>query len=147
MIIQMRGLEDVILKFGRLPAIIEEEIEIAVGIAARDIRERANDEHNWVSRTGDTERNGIDVELDGMVGVVRLATPNAIGLHEGRPAHIIKPRNKMALRFPLGGVLVFASRVKHPGNKPDPYLFDAADKETPAIMARFDVVVARALRD
>ena len=46
MIIQIRGLEDVILKFGRLPAIIEEEIEIAVSIAARDIRERANDEHN-----------------------------------------------------------------------------------------------------
>lgn len=147
MIIQMRGLEDVILKFGRLPAIIEEEIEIAVSIAARDIRERAQDEHNWISRTGDTEKYGVDSNVTGLIGVVELATPNAIGLHEGRPAHIIKPRNKMALRFPLGGMLVFASRVRHPGNKPDPYLFDAADKETPAIMARFDAVIARALQD
>lgn len=42
--------------------------------------------------------------------------------HEGAKAHIIRPRRARALRFMVAGRIVFASRVRHPGNKPNPYL-------------------------
>lgn len=143
MIIQVRGLDDLVLKLGRMPAMLEEDLEIGIKIATRDVRERALDEHEWVSRTGDTEKYGVKSDVDGLVGVVELATPNAIGLHEGRAAHIIKPRNKIALRFVFNGALTFASRVRHPGNKADPFLYNAADKELPAINSRFDAIIAK----
>lgn len=40
----------------------------------------------------------------------------------GTPPHIIRPRRRTALRFIVGGRLVFATRVRHPGTKPNPYL-------------------------
>ena len=42
--------------------------------------------------------------------------------HEGTRPHIIRPRNAKALRFVVGGRVVFASRVQHPGTRPNPYL-------------------------
>lgn len=144
--IEAQGLQSLINKMGQMPSELRDDLEVAVKISVRDIRERAASEHDWVSRTGMTEREGIRSSLDGLVGVVELATPNAIGLHQGRPAHTIKPRNKMILRFPVGGRFVFARKVNHPGNKPYPYLFNAAEKEEPAITSRFEAAIEKVLR-
>jgi hypothetical protein len=143
--IEARGLQQIISGLGKMPAMLKEDLEIAVKISVRDIRERALSEHEWRSRTGATEREGVQSSLAGLVGVVELATPNAIGLHNGRPAHVIKPRNKLILRFPVNGQFVFARSVNHPGNKPDPFLFNAAEKEEPMIQSRFEAVVAKIL--
>lgn len=144
--IEARGLQTIISKFGQMPAMLRDELEIAVKISVRDIRERAASEHDWVSRTGTAEREGARLSIDGLTGIVELATPNAIGLHQGRSAHVIRPRNKMILRFPVAGQFVFAKKVNHPGNKPYPYLFNAAEKETPAINSRFGAAVEKVLR-
>lgn len=37
--------------------------------------------------------------------------------HDGTPPHIIEARRKKTLKFEVGGVTVFAQRVKHPGTK------------------------------
>lgn len=55
--------------------------------------------------------------------------PHAAFVHWGTPPHVITPRNKKALRFPVGGAFAFARAVNHPGYKGDPYFVTIA---TPA---------------
>lgn len=47
----------------------------------------------------------------------------------GTRPHEIRPRNGRVLAFPIGnfGGLVFATRVQHPGIRPNPYLHLAAE--------------------
>lgn len=40
----------------------------------------------------------------------------------GAPPHVIRPRRRKALRYIQNGRVVFARRVHHPGNKPNPFL-------------------------
>ena len=42
-------------------------------------------------------------------------------VREGTAPHEIRPRDAQALRFMVGGDVVFAKVVQHPGTKPNPY--------------------------
>lgn len=42
-------------------------------------------------------------------------------VREGTKAHIIQARKGKALRFEIGGEVVYARRVRHPGTKANPY--------------------------
>lgn len=55
--------------------------------------------------------------------------PHAIFVHWGTRPHIIRPKDKKALRFvPKGGnSFVFAQIVNHPGYRGDPYLLRARE--------------------
>jgi len=61
--------------------------------------------------------------------------PHALFVHWGARPHVIKPKNKRALRWPSGGQFRFAKEVHHPGNKPDPWMARAAAL-APTIFAR-----------
>lgn len=50
-------------------------------------------------------------------------------VHDGTRPHVIRPRNARALRFEVGGRIVFAQRVNHPGYKGNPFLRDAVREE------------------
>jgi len=52
---------------------------------------------------------------------------------EGTRPHEIKPVNAKALRFVIGGVVVFAKSVKHPGTKANPYHRRTLREEQPEI--------------
>lgn len=70
-------------------------------------------------RSMTTERKRVRNGLEGRVGSpVKYAQLH----HEGTRAHVIVPRKAKALRFMVGGRVVFASRVRHPGTRPNPYL-------------------------
>lgn len=47
--------------------------------------------------------------------------------HDGTPPHVIRPRRKKALRYMVGGRVVFARRVNHPGTRGTRYLERALD--------------------
>jgi len=59
--------------------------------------------------------------------VVRQPAMNEAGdfygwyVREGTEPHDIRPKNKLALRFYIGGNLIFAKVVHHPGNRPNKY--------------------------
>lgn len=52
-------------------------------------------------------------------------------VHDGTRPHIIRPRNAQALRFMVGGRVVYARVVHHPGTRPRPFL-DRAIREVTA---------------
>jgi hypothetical protein len=54
-----------------------------------------------------------------------------LGYHMGgTPPHEIRPRRRKALRWIDAGGVRFATRVRHPGTAPNPFLTDALDALT-----------------
>lgn len=51
-------------------------------------------------------------------------------VHDGTRPHIIRPRTKQALKFTIGGQVVFAKVVHHPGTRARPFLDRALAEET-----------------
>lgn len=52
-------------------------------------------------------------------------------VNDGTRPHIIRPRNARALRFMVGGQVVYARVVHHPGTRANPFL-DRALREVAA---------------
>lgn len=50
-------------------------------------------------------------------------------VHDGSRPHVIVPRRARALRFTIGGRVVFSKRVFHPGYRGNPYLASAVQDE------------------
>lgn len=53
--------------------------------------------------------------------IVTSSAPYTKYVIGGTRPHMIYPRNARALSFTIGGRRVFASRVQHPGTKPNPF--------------------------
>ena len=62
------------------------------------------------------------------IGADRQRAPHAVFVHWGTRPHIIRPKNKKALRWAGGGGFIFARFVNHPGYKGDPFLVNAANQ-------------------
>ena len=60
------------------------------------------------------------------VGDLDDSVPHARYHHDGTRPHQILPVRAKMLRFTVGGQVVFARVVNHPGTKANPYLVDAA---------------------
>lgn len=126
--------------FESAPAKTRQIVERQVKMAVRDIREEARGNHRFISRSGYAEKS-IQSEASGNEGSVWLGSNVAVYQHEGTRAHTITPRNKTVLRFAQGGQFVFTKRVKHPGIKADPYLYNAVEKMMPTIISRFNAAL------
>jgi len=61
-------------------------------------------------------------------GTVLNRAKYAAAVHDGSGPHIIRARKKRALRFEVGGKVVFARSVRHPGTKGRPWLAKAAER-------------------
>ena len=61
--------------------------------------------------------------------------PHARFVHWGTRPHVIRPKKRKALRWPVGGTFAFAKKVNHPGYEGDAYFAKAA-AEAPALFAR-----------
>lgn len=55
----------------------------------------------------------------------------AAAVHDGTAPHVIRPRRAQALRFRVGGRIVYARVVNHPGTRGRPFL-DRALREVAA---------------
>lgn len=62
---------------------------------------------------------------DGAIEVIST-NPNSLFVHNGTKKHVIEPRRRNGyLRFVVGGRVVYAKVVHHPGTKANPFLTDA----------------------
>lgn len=75
---------------------------------------------------GQTVRPIFKGSLANPVGIVMVDHPAASFVLQGTPRHDILPRKPGGmLRFTVGGRIVFARRVDHPGTKPNNFLWKA----------------------
>ncbi|MDN3056844.1 hypothetical protein PH213_20280 [Streptomyces sp. SRF1] len=58
----------------------------------------------------------------GLQGLIVCDHPAVHYVLNGTRPHLIRPRRAKALRFKLGGRVVFAKLVRHPGTKPNDFL-------------------------
>jgi len=78
-------------------------------------------------RTGALRKNISGRHLGNSTGqyvTVGADKPYALLHHEGTKPHIITPQNGKLLHFRQGSRHVFATMVRHPGTKANPYLRD-----------------------
>lgn len=61
----------------------------------------------------------------GLQGVVRCDHPAVRFVLDGTRPHLIRPRRARALRFEVGGRVVFSKLVRHPGTRPNNFLAEA----------------------
>lgn len=62
---------------------------------------------------------------DGKVKVIST-NPHTVLVHNGSPAHKIRPRDpRRWLRFEIDGRVIYAREVNHPGYRGDPFLTNA----------------------
>jgi hypothetical protein len=69
--------------------------------------------------------------------------PHAAFVHWGTKAHVIRPKDKQALRWSIGGRFIFAKFVNHPGYKGDPWLVKATDDA----LRTFNGIVDQSMRN
>lgn len=126
--------------FEAAPVKTREKLRQAVKTTANEIVDRASSEHRYTSRSNILEKEGVKFHADGLNAVVFLdetAVPYGRFVHEGTRAHVIEPRNWRWLRWPAErGGFIYAKRVQVAGIKPDPFLYNAAEKEAPAFEER-----------
>lgn len=136
--------------FEAAPAKTREKLRQVVKSTARNIQARASNVHRYTARIGSRlEKEGVNFHADGLNAVVfldEIAVPYGRFIHEGTRTHVIEPRNRSVLRWPVGGEeFAFAKRVQVSGIKPDPFLYNAADVEAPifesSLMAALDEVL------
>lgn len=91
-------------------------------------------------KSGDTQAS-VDV-INFTAGTAQLGatavatTPQAKWTDEGTEAHTIRPRNKKLLRFRVGGRIVFAKVVHHPGNEGTRWFSNTGPREWSGALQR-----------
>lgn len=58
----------------------------------------------------------------GLQGVIVCDHPAVLFVLKGTQPHVIRPRRKKALRFEIGGEVIFAAVVHHPGTRADDFM-------------------------
>lgn len=71
-------------------------------------------------------RMKVVVTARGPRGKVEYPVKYAAAVEDGSAPHVIKPRRRKALRFVVGGQVVYATSVRHPGTRARPFLGRAA---------------------
>lgn len=139
--LNIEGIEDLRNTFARL--VPETQAKVLKGLAqvSFDTAQSQVDTHTKTGALFDSLRLRSDGEGGWIIGHDQRRAPYAPFVHWGSPPHIIRPREKKALRWPSGQGgktgFAFAKWVHHPGYKGDPWLITAADEA----VRQFDAIV------
>ncbi len=163
--VEIKRLKELLAAFETAPKATKDAMRKALKQSLIAVQRRARREHSFRSRTTALE-DSINYEivsqwppvgrvwLDNSAGVVssdkfRLTADTSYGVfvHEGTRPHGIAPVKKKALRWQSGDgrFNFFAKHVWHPGTKPDPFIYKAAENETANINDIFDRHINKAL--
>jgi hypothetical protein len=74
-------------------------------------------------------RKSIYSEIRGDKATIRARAPYAGLVISGTPPHIIRAKDGGALRFQIGGQVVYAAFARHPGTKPNDFFSRALQAE------------------
>ena len=105
----------------KLESNIKQLIQNLAEYAERTMRSEAPE------RTGGL-KSSIKRKVKGYSAEIGPEAPYSIFVELGTRPHVITPVYAHALRFEVGGEIVFAKLVHHPGTKPNPFMKRTADR-------------------
>jgi hypothetical protein len=140
--LEVAGLDAVEKHLLEVPKKIERAVLGAMADAVFEHARRGADKH---TKSGALLQSLYNRPIPGgrEIGHDPQRAPHAVFVHWGTKPHVIKPKNRKMLRWPVGGAFAFAREVHHPGYKGDAWLTRAAD----SAMREFDAIVQRATRN
>lgn len=97
------------------------DLQIALQVAEK-LREIATRQGNVPFDKGDLRKSHIVEPLGEDAAILSANTPYARAVHDGRPAIIIKPKKRKALKWKGPDGPMFAKSVKQPARKANPWL-------------------------
>lgn len=106
------------------PETMDRKIDRAWPIAVRAVLARAR--ANAPKRTGFMSRS-IRAQVQKRSATIISPAPYSLFVEKGTRPHVILPVRASVLAFEVGGQMVFAKKVNHPGTKAQPFLMPAAD--------------------
>lgn len=124
--VKITGTDAMRAKLQRVGDVLTDQALATTAVEVEDYIEREAAKHN---KTGALVRSIYKTPIPGggwEIGHDLQHAPHALFVHWGTRPHIIKPKNKKALRWAAGGAFAFAAKVKHPGNAPDKWMERAA---------------------
>lgn len=131
--------------------VFERRLKLATEESVEEVIDQAKQTHRFRNHSGLLEREGLvsRYEDQGLTGVISLSPRVGYAgyVHEGFPPHVIKPRFRKALRWAANGDFHFDARVRHPGFKGDPFLYNAFDASQEFIARTFDRQVELACQE
>ncbi len=134
--VTVEGIPQTIKRIDAVPGEIEKALAItAVGV--EDLVEAGAAVH---AKTGQLERSIFKGRITGgwEVGHDSRVAPYARFVHDGSRPHVILPKDKRTLRWPVPGGFAFAKRVNHPGYSGDAWLRRAATQALPIFERALD---------
>ena len=144
MLIRIDGSE-VLRDLTKLERRVLDVARIQIYEVARVAFRAARDTTLFRDRTGEL-RGTLDIVDKGAYWkrVIAPAT-HAKFIEGGTKAHEIRPRRAKLLRFYVGGRVVYARKVNHPGTAKRPFMESAARAGSQAMRVLFDEGVERAI--
>jgi HK97 gp10 family phage protein len=125
--------------FKALPGKLDKNLRVAVRMAADAAANEARQNHDYEDRssvlTNSIEPDGPSGSFAGgdLSATVSAGAPYALWVEKGTKPHVIKPKHRKWLRFPIEGGFRFAKQVQHPGTKPTLFLSNAVEKTMPKL--------------
>jgi hypothetical protein len=135
---RFEGMSEAVGTLRKLPAHLEKSTLLKMTQVAYDEAQKGAGRHTrpgqttgalWKSLYNRPIPNGREIGHDPHLAPHAVFVQLGTKPHEIRPKNEISPRNKKrkaALRWAAGGKFFTFAKVKHPGYRGDPYLFDAA---------------------
>ena len=141
--INVAGLDAIRARFATLVPKVQAKTLRGLAQVAFDTAQQQVDTHTQTGALARSLRLRSDGAGGWIIGHDQQHAPYAIFLHFGTRPHLIKPKDKKALRWPGGSGsktnFIFAKWVHHPGYEGHPYLIEAADEA----VKQFDAIVRR----
>lgn len=141
--INVAGVAEVRERFAKLVPEMRDKVLRGMAQIAFDTAQRQVDTHTQTGALARSLRLRSDGDGGWIIGHDRQHAPYAPFVHWGSRPHVIRPREKKALRWPSGRGsatgFIFAKWAKHPGYEGDPWLVKAADET----VRQFDAIVRR----
>ena len=163
----------------KAPGVMLKNMRLAMLVSCRDIQSDARATHLFRSRTGALEAavdtnvtEGGDNGIEGSIFIDDSKAPYGKYVHPGTKPHIIKPKNKKALRWATvvetGGKGIsrrmymnlrtegyqsdkvgfqFAMEVHHPGTKKDEFIYEAGERNRQHINDVFNRYTDRTIKE